>query len=149
MNANDFLENVNDYYELKEFCSEVGCEYCDCILDNGGLDEEVDYALGEYIRDYSWDEIRDLLDEIPIGYEWYRRDSSFDYVGLDGSAFEDSKDEVYEWALNNGYFDDNEGDEEYNDATDPEFCDEVEEEDFSVSDLMEMCSVTLVTIQAR
>lgn len=153
MTRDEFLESVNDWWELKDFCSEIGCEYCDSIIDDDGLDEEVEYALGEYLRDYNWREIRDMLGDIPTGYNWYRCDGSFDYVGLDDSDFEDVKDEVYEWAFNNGYFDDDEEEgEEYDDATEPEFCDEteedpVEEEDFSVSDLMGMCSVTLVTIQ--
>lgn len=152
MNSNDFLKNVNDYYELREFCSEVGCEYCDFILDNDGLDEEVDEALSEHIQDYGWREVGDLLGDIPTGYEWYRREGSFDYIGLEHSDFEDSKAEVYEWALNNGYFDNNEEEEEYDGVTAPEFCDEsgeapVEGEYFSVSDLMEMRSVTLITIQ--
>lgn len=35
MTANEFLENVNDFYDLKDFCSDVGCEYCDGIIDEG------------------------------------------------------------------------------------------------------------------
>ena len=154
MTANEFLENVNDYYDLKDFCSEIGCEYCDDIVDDDTLDEDVEYALGEYRRDYSWREIRDLLNDIPTGYDWYRCDGSFDYVGLDDSDFEDSKDKVYEWALNNGYFDDEaDEDEEYDDeVVEDDFYEEPEDdpvadEDFSVADLMGMCSVTLVTIQ--
>ena len=154
MTANEFLENVNDYYDLKDFCSEVGCEYCDDIVDDDTLDEDVEYALAEYRRDYNWREIRDVLNGIPTGYDWYRCDGSFDYVGLDDSDFEDSKDEVYEWALNNGYFDDEvDEDGEYDDeVVEDGFYEEPEEdpvadEDFSVADLMGMCSVTLVTIQ--
>ena len=154
MTANEFLENVNDYYDLKDFCSDVGCEYCDDIVDEDTMDEDIEYALDEYRRDYNWKEIRDLLSEIPPGYDWYRCNSSFDYDGLDDSDFDDSKDEVYDWAFNNGYFDDEEPEEdEYNDEViEDDFYEEpvedpVADEDFSVADLMGMCSVTLVTIQ--
>jgi len=150
MTANEFLENVNSYYDLKDFCSETGCDYCDNILDDDSLDEEVDYALSEYRRDYNWREIRDLLSDIPTGYDWYRCDGSFDYVGLDDSDFDDIKDEVYEWALNNGYFDDevDEDEEEYEEeSVEEDDYEPLEEEDFSVGDLFGMCNVTFVAIQ--
>ena len=147
MTANEFLENVNDYYDLKEFCSEIGCEYCDNILSDDGLDEEVEWAIGECHREYSWREIRDLLSEVPTGYNWYRLDGTFDYVGLDEYDFADSKDEVYSWAHYNGYFDEEEAEERVT-REEPEE-EPLEDEDFSVADLMGMCSITLVTIQTN
>lgn len=156
MTANEFLENVNEWWELKDFCSETGCDYCEDIVDEETLDEDVEYALSEYHRDYNWREVRDLLDDIPTGYDYYRCDGSFDYVGLDDEDFESLKEDVYDWAFNNGYFDDEEEeeevedgallDEDFFDSSEPEE-DPVEDEDFSVSDLMGMCSVTLITIQ--
>ncbi len=147
MTANEFLENVNEWWELKDFCSETGCDYCDDIVDKYTLDEDVEYALSEYHCDYNWREIRDLLNDIPTGYDFYRCNGSFDYVGLDGEDFESLKEDVYDWAFLNGYFDDEEEDEEVEDGSSEPEEDPVEDEDFSVSDLMSMCSVTLITIQ--
>lgn len=154
MTRNEFLESVNDWWELKDFCSEIGCEHCDCIIDDDGLDEEIEYALGEYLRDYNWREIRDMLDDIPTGYDWYRCDGSFDYVGLDDDDFDSYKDDVLDWADDHDVWDEDEDDEEYFDeeSNEEEVIEEepdehFEEADFSVTDLMGMCSVTLVTIQ--
>jgi len=90
------------------------------------------------------------LQSIPTGYNYYRCDGAFDYVAIDDSYFEDYKNQVLEWMDDGGYWEDE--DEDY----DPDGYDDeepepeeppVEEEDFSVSDLIGMCGVELVTIR--
>jgi len=154
----EFLENTNDFYELKDFCSEYGCDYCENVYDDDELDEEVEYDICEYHRNYSWRELRDYLYDIPIGYDFYRKNGILDYEGLDDEDFAAFREEVCDWAIENGYLDedDEEEGEDFYDDEDDWFTPEsqpieeeepVAEEDFSIGELMNMSVVMLVTLQ--
>ncbi len=159
MTRQEFIENVNDWYDLKDFCSDNDCDILDDIYDEDGMDSEIEYYIGEYRNDYSWRELRDILYDIPVGYEFYRENGAFDWVGLDDSDFRDYKDNVLEWMDDGGYWGEGDEDDYFDDepalVNDDLFSpgeedDEDElivEEDFSVGDLIGMCSVTYVTIQ--
>lgn len=75
--------------------------------------------------------------------------------------FDDYKDQVLEWMDDGGYWDEEDEEEEYDDTdffaaelarereTAQQFSDDeqVEDEDFTVGDLINMCSITFVAIQ--
>lgn len=156
MTRDEFLDGINYFSELIDFCQEYGCDYCDDALDEDARDEEIKYELEEYGSDYSWQDIRDYLYDIPTGYDYYRRNGIFDYEGLDDTDFESYKDDVYDWAVDNDCFDDDEEEEgeyeeydEYAFSSDPEPEDEepVEDEDFPIDDLMNMSVDMLVVIR--
>lgn len=150
MTRNDFLEIVNDWWKLKGFCLDYDCDYLEPIYDENGMDEEIDYFLRDgQADDYSWRELRDVLENIPTGYDAYRQNSCFNWDGLDDYDFDSYKDDVLDWADDHDVWDGDEDDEEYPDKepTEDESDERFEEADFSVADLMGMCSVTLVTIQ--
>lgn len=148
MTRHDFLENVNDWYELKDFCAENNCDNLEDIYDEEGMDTEINYAVGEYARDYEWYEIRDMLDSIPSGFSYYCQNGSFDWYGMGDSDFTAYKQGVLEWMDNGGYWDDEDAeDEEYTDEEDISDEPDKIEEDFSVGDLIGMCSVAYATIQ--
>lgn len=156
-----YFENyVTDWQELIELCQEHDCDICADIIDDDTLDEYVEADIDA--ADYSWRRLRDYLDDIRTGYEYYRCDGSFDYVGLDDSDFEDYKSRVQEWMDENECWEPEEDEE--NDDFDPDEVDffspglesdeepessepPVEAEDFTVSELMTMCSVDLVAIR--
>ena len=152
MTRNDFLNDVTEWWELLDFCSDEGCNICEDIIDSDQLDEYVE----EDIRDtnYSWRDIRDSLSEIPTGYGYYRMNGSFDYDGMDENDFDSYKEDVLEWGDNNGVWED-EPDEEDDFDTDAMFNEEdsepdeppVEEEDFSIGELMGFCGVVLLDIR--
>ena len=152
MTRNDFLNNVTEWWELLDFCSDEGCYICEDIIDSDQLDEYVE----EDIRDtnYSWRDIRDSLSEIPTGYGYYRMNGSFDYDGMDENDFDSYKDDVLEWGDNNGVWED-EPDEDDDFDTDAMFNEEdsepdespVEDEDFSIGELMGFCGVVLLDIR--
>lgn len=104
MTRDEFLDGINYFSELIDFCQEYGCDYCDDALDEDARDEEIKYELEEYGSDYSWQDIRDYLYDIPTGYDYYRRNGIFDYEGLDDTDFESYKDDVYDWAVDNDCF---------------------------------------------
>lgn len=157
MTRQEFIENVNDWYDLKDFCADNGCDILDDVYDEDGMDSEIEYYIGEYRGDYTWREFRDMLSDIPTGYEFYREDDAFDWVGLDDSDFRDYKENVLDWMDDGEYWEEDEDDDFFDDdqpLTDVDIFspgeddDEVvTEEDFSVGDLIGMCSVTYGAIQ--
>lgn len=113
MTLREFDEDITLLYELKDFCEQNGCSYLDSYFDD--IDEVVDNDLDEWIRynDYNWKDVRNTLVDIATGYDFYRRDDSFDYLGCDYEDFETLKNDVREWALENGMLDvDEEEDDE-------------------------------------
>ena len=157
MTRREFIENVNDWYDLKDFCADNDCDILDDVYDEDGMDSEIEYYIGEYRGDYTWRELRDMLGNIPTGYEFYREEGAFDWVGLDDSDFRDYKENVLDWMDDGEYWEEDEDDDFFDDdqpLTDVDLFspgeddDEVvAEEDFSVGDLIGMCSVTYVAIQ--
>ena len=122
----EFDEDITMFYELKDFCEQEGCSYLDEYFDD--LDAEVNSELYELIccNDCDWEDVRDSLSNIATGYDFYRRDGSFDYMGCDDEDFETLKNDIREWAIENGRFDDEEDDdedeeEEYRPALEPGF----------------------------
>lgn len=112
MTLREFDEDITLFYELKDFCEREGCSYLDEYFDD--LDAEVNSELYEWIRynDCDWEDVRDSLSNITTGYDFYRRDGSFDYMGCDDEDFDTLKSDVREWAIENGRFDDDEDDDE-------------------------------------
>ena len=78
----------------------------------------------------------------------------FDYDGMDENDFDSYKEDVLEWGDNSGVWED-EPDEEDDFDTDTMFNEEdsepdeppVEEEDFSIGELMGFCGVVLLDIR--
>lgn len=139
MTRNYFLYYVTDWRDLLEMCRDYDCNICEDIIDDDTLDEYVDSDISGC--DYGWWSLRDYLSNIPTGYDYYRCDGSFDYVGLDDVDFEDYKSRVLDWMDEEDLWDAEEGEED-EDEEPP-----VEGEDFSVSVLMSMCGIELITIR--
>ena len=132
MTRNEFIDNITEWYELKDFCSDFDCDVCEDIYDDDDYDDIVEEDIRDAIADYGWRDIRDFLGNLPSGYYYYRRNSAFDYDGLDDDDFEDYKEDVLEWGDDYGAWDDEEEEECY--AT---TCPECEEEIFFDDTMLE------------
>lgn len=119
MTRREFLEDVTDFYDLRDFCWRNDCYVMDDydVID----DEQKDDRIHEWLRetDEDWSTIRDILDDVPTGYDFYRCDGWVTFYPCDDSDFDDVKSEVLEWADDNDVFEDS--DEEDDDE-------EIEEE---------------------
>lgn len=93
MTRRDFLDNITTWWELIDFCRDEECDICDDIVDEDGRDEEVEEDLADNIRNTSWKDILQWLNDIPTGGEYYRRDGMFDYVEMDNYDEEEDEDE--------------------------------------------------------
>ena len=156
MTRNEFIDNITEWYELKDFCNDFDCDVCEDIYDDDDYDDYVEEDVRDAVGECSWREIRDLLCDLPSGYDYYRRNGNLDYDGMDNDDFEDYKEQALEWGDDYGVWEDEEEeDEEYADADDfldsleeePDEDETIEEEDFSIDDLIGMCSVVFVAIQ--
>lgn len=136
MTRREFLESVNDFYDLITFCNDNGCDICEDLYDDDEYDEAIENDIRDTVGDYSWRDFRDYLSDLPTGYDWYRRDGEFDYVGVDHD-FDEYKADVLRWADDEGDIWDEDDEEEEED--DEEYDDEdlvFEESDISMEDMM-------------
>lgn len=148
MTRQEFIDDVNSWSELINFCNEYGCDECSDVYDESQRDESIDNSLEERARDCNeWRELYSYLNAIPSGYDYYSYDYDYDeWKGLDDDDFDDYKDEVLDWADDNDIFEE-EYTEEYEDADDE--CeedveeDELEDEDISLGELFNTCNNTL------
>lgn len=154
MTRNEFLNDVTEWHELLEFCNDNDCSICDDIISDDDRDDEIDSDIEDAIRNDRWYDIKGYLEEIPTGYNYYRRNSMFDYDGMGDSDFDEYKDDVLDWADGNGdvWDEDPEEDEDYDvfaEQTDGEEDAEPapEKEDFTVGELIGMCCIAFTTIQ--
>lgn len=158
MTRQGFIDEITVWDELIDFCYNEECDICEDIISNGSMCEAIEEELVDAAREYSWRELRDALNSIDTDYDYYRREGVLSYYPVDDSDFDDYKDDVLEWMDNGGYWDDEEDDEDYDDPdwhyaeqSDSEGKEEeelpMEDEDFSINDLMGMCSVQFLRIQ--
>ena len=114
------------------FCNEEGAYdlYEEFVTDDS-LDEIMNSRLHDMVRESPWYDIRDHLNDIPQGYEWYRVDP-FDgeIYGCDDDDAERLYNDIIEYFDNNGLWSEEEEEEECDDSceeVDDEFDEEVEE----------------------
>ena len=101
MTRNEFLDTVNDWYELIEFCNDVGCSYCDDVYSEESMNDDINERLTDWAQECTWQELYSRLDDIPSGYDYYRCNDYGGWESLDDSDFDDYKDDVLEWMDNN------------------------------------------------
>lgn len=112
----EFEENVTEWWELMNFCSDNGCEeFVENVVDDDYRDEYIDEMLVDMARNNSWRDMLDILNDYynDGGYDYYIYDEYYGrYQGADEDDFRRYKDEVYQHAIEHGLFDDDEEDEE-------------------------------------
>jgi hypothetical protein len=142
------FDEIDNWYDLKDFDNEIECYYCEDIIHRDDFDEMVNEEIVDAIRDCSWywQDILCALREIPQGYDFYIRNGTLDYVYADDDDFERYKDDVCEYAERHGDFDDDEEEDDLEDedsvpksypgtAIQPEDEGSVEQENISITDL--------------
>ena len=51
MTRNEFLDNVNDWYDLIDFCNDMGCEYCEDVYSEDCRDDYINECLMDWAHD--------------------------------------------------------------------------------------------------
>lgn len=123
MTRQQFLDEVTTWYDLIDWCSDHRCSYCEDIYSDEARDEYIDEDLVDMARNNNWYELKDILNGLETGYDYWRRDEFGDWHGVD-DEFDEYFNDVLEWADENGEFDEEEeepvyyDDEDYDDEAD-------------------------------
>lgn len=132
MTRRDFIDNVTVWSELLEFCSDNGCDVCCDVYDEYDKDEYISNDLVDVARECdSWERMLEMLNEIPTGYDYYIHRGGWDFQYADDEDFDSLKNEVLDWADDEGdvWEAEDEDDDDYDDDYDEEPEDDVEEHD--------------------
>jgi len=98
-----FINEIDEWWKLKDFCNEYGCWVCDDIVDSDYRDEWIEDHLIEWARENTWTDLRDVLnslyDDSSDSYyriseydEWYGVDDDFDYYKEDALGWADENE---------------------------------------------------------
>lgn len=137
MTRTEFIENITTWYELLDFCSDEGCDWCENVYSEDAKDEHFDYNLVDMARNAgNWQDLLDTLNDIPTGYDYYILDDYGDFRGADDDDFDSYKNDVLEWGDDHDIWEDEE--EEAEDGEEEEVIDEEEDDGFPVE---EGCSI--------
>ena len=155
MTRQEFVNSIDFWYELIDFCRDMECDVCEEIINGDDLEERIREDFNDYGSEYPWTDIRGWLNDIVEGHDYYVRNGSFEYEYLCDSDFDDYKDSVIEWMDRNGLWDDE--DDEWEEVEEDVLAEEqrseeddsenLPNEDISVSDLFNVCSGMLQTIK--
>lgn len=160
MTRQEFIDNVVSWPELLEFCSDNECGECDNVYDADQRDESIDRNLVSMARGAEgWSDLYHILDDIPVGYDYYEDTDADGWRGLDDyDDFQRYKEYVAEWMDNGEYWDDEyeEDDEEEQSGTpyyESRVTDEdgisVEDESIPVYELFALCNSQLQSIDSK
>lgn len=156
MTRQEFLDDVCDFSELRDFCYDNDCGICDDVYDDESKDDYINEHFSDMADDADgWQSLYRTLDDIPTGYDYYRLDDYGDFNGLDDDDFEDYKNDVLEWMDDNEYWDEDEDDEEEYFPPEEEYSEEEDDEELCeedmqpVDELFSLCSEQLRVIDAK
>lgn len=112
MTREEWIEEMDSLSALIDWCRDNA--ECEDVFDDFIYEDSLDEYIAEDIRnfDWGWDDLRDNLNNISTGYPWYRVDGSFDYVGFHEYDYDEFKETVLECLDEEGYFEDEDEDEE-------------------------------------
>lgn len=147
MTRQEFLTDVNDFWDLRNFCYDEDCDILIDAYDYDSADEVIQEGLTDYIRNYNddWRDIRDRLNYIDLGGDWFWCNGWDDWDCIDDD-FDDYKEQVLDWADRNGVFD--EEDAEDVESSEPEEEPPFDTEDFSVLETLDAGSSALRSIRS-
>lgn len=95
MTRSEFLEDITDFGDLKNFCDSNGIDICDYVMDGEYFDEIIMERIRE--RDYfeNWQDVYRFLRDLPDGAAYYIEDD----CGGFNEAFDDDFEEHKQWVL--------------------------------------------------
>lgn len=116
MTKQEFIEKIVDVESLFEFCSEYGYEsYTDCLYSSDAYDEYLEDDFAEAIRNNSWREVRDMMNNIDDPYDeswWVRDDDYYEFSPADDEWLQDTRNELLEELEDDEFFEEEDEDDE-------------------------------------
>ena len=71
MTRDEFINGMTMMWELKDFSIDNDCPIMDDVFDSDYLDEYLNREIEDWSQNMSWTTLRDKLNEIETGYDWY------------------------------------------------------------------------------
>lgn len=120
MTRKEFLEDVNDMDDLICFCNDNDLSTLEYVYDSDSFDSYINDCLYDKVRNNgdSWVDVKDWLNDIPDGYDYY--DTEYDFEGIGDYEFDDYKTRVLDDADYYDVWEDEEDDEEVEGVEDDE-----------------------------
>lgn len=150
MTRSEYINDIECWSELLDFCHDEDCDYCDYIYDEYTRDDYIHQGLIGMARDVScWQELLGILQDIPTGYDFYIDDNG-EFRGADDDDFENYKYDVLSWGDENEIWDYEENESE-NIVNESELIEEDEDIDLdeggTVEELFSSCAFGLQEIK--
>lgn len=150
MTRQEFIDEISFWYELIDFCSDYGCDICDKVYDEYQRDEYLNEHIVQMTECVSdWSELRDSLEAIPTGYDYYIHTSYDEWEPLSDYMFDDYKQDVLDWGDINYIWDDSDEEEPVPSSEDDEDCDFTINEPFTIDELTNVCNRKLQQINTE
>lgn len=146
MTLDEFDEEICDFGDLKDWCYEHGCEYCDDICSEDDMHYQINECLVDWAREYTWEELYRILDNIPTGENWYRLCDDGDWTYAE-CYFDDYKEDVRQWGIRNGEFNEDSFDDDDEEEVDPYILEPTEKEDVALEDMFSNDEVPMVEVK--
>lgn len=130
MTRTEFLEDVTEFSELREFANEYDIwRPVEDLVDDDDIDREVDDAISEMAGREEWRYIKECLDQVPDYAGWFLRDGYLDFVDATEEDFDRIKQEILEYADDRDVWDAEDEDDDYYEDTDADGADDGSDED--------------------
>ena len=152
MTRQEFLDSIESFSDLINFCNENdGYQaYTQNIYDNEDYDMEICRRISEYSNENRWEEIRDWLDNLPYGCDYYEYDDDWsEWKGLEDEDLHERVHELAQELDEDGFFDD-EVEEQEADAVNEELTPQTEntkpveeENDLDMDDFMSIIRIAV------
>lgn len=137
MTRQEFIDDVEDIEQLLSVADDFNYEFDDVYSE-----EQYDDEINDQLRngDGLWKDVKDWLNNLPDGYDFYVKDRWGDWEGRGYGEIDDLKERFLEWADEDGEVfdeeDDGEYNEEYSDDPEPETEDTEPEPDLTLDGIL-------------
>ena len=119
MTRQEFIDEIYDFYDLKDWCDENDCDACEDIYSQDEFDDYINEGLYDRARCDDWRDVLSWLENVPTGYDFY---DTYNWEGVDcnGYEFDECKDKALNWGDDEEIWEEEEIEEE---------CEEEDEEE--------------------
>ncbi len=96
MTRNEFIEDITDFGDLKNFCCDERIYICDCVMDGEYFDEIIMDRIRERGYFDTWQEVYRFLHDLPDGAAYYIENDYGEISEATEDDFEELKQQVLE-----------------------------------------------------
>ena len=125
MTRQEFVDDICDFYDLKDWCDDNDCDVCEDIYSQDEFDDYVNNELYDRTRNDDWQDVLAWLESVPTGYYFY---DTYNWEGVDesGYEFDECKARALEWGDDEEIWEEEEIEEEYEEEDEEEEEEELE-----------------------